>query len=816
MVKYSNLTPQTWNSMNRSRYLRAVNRENLSVRSQFALLIRLLSLMACVGLVGSNLVSCHQVKAQGPQQLKDQIDWQTMLAEHDMVWKRFPKAWDEGPFLGNGEQGTLLRQLDPKTLRWDVGCSAAHDHRPFEKDDLAEKHVEVLNRGRLFIGHLTLVTPTDLATCDARLSLWDAEATGTFASENRGGTLAWKTLVHATQPVMYFEFTADGDLADSDFVYVPEQALNPRVERGKKLPANKGQKKVRTPANPATEVKTIEGVETAVQNLTAGGQTAVAWFKKRTGKTTQLWLSVQHSYPESDAVDLAITAVKTASRVDRSTWIQGHRDWWHDYYAASFVSTGDPFWDSFYWIQQYKLACATRDRGWVIDNQGPWLQPTGWNAVWWNLNVQLSHTGVYQANRRGMGSALSYRLDINRDNLARNVALPFRSDSYAIGRTSSGWDFLGHAGQPGGRPPMDGNVGRETANLLWALFNVDTEYRYWVDTQLRDDVLYPLLVRAVNYYRHFLVKEKDGLYHLPQTYSPEYRKASDCTYDLDFLRWGVGRLIELADEKKLTDRDEPLLKVWRDLDANLVPVHAGPNGRMIGRGVPLSGGHRHWSHLMAVYPLRTLTPETEADRELIQKSVDHWHSFGRGIAGYAFTSASCMESMLGDGDQALAYLQQLKSYLKPNTFYSEIGLPVMETPLHGATAIQEMMLQSWGGRLRVFPAVPKEWPDVQFARFRGEGGYLVSGNYVDGAAEWVLVQAAQTESAGVTEVDPQMGDADWSASKGTMVKKTAAGVYQIKTQPGDTVLFWPKGTAVPEPVLQPVTRRGKAYRFGLP
>ena len=54
---------------------------------------------------------------------------------------------------------------------------------------------------------------------------------------------------------------------------------------------------------------------------------------------------------------------------------------------------------------------------------------------------------------------------------------------------------------------------------------------------------------------------------------------------------------------------------------------------MIGRKVPLSGGHRHWSHLMAVYPLRTLTPEKDADRKLIQKSVDHWHSFGRGIAG---------------------------------------------------------------------------------------------------------------------------------------------------------------------------------------
>ena len=776
---------------------------------------KLLLLVACVGLINS-LVCCPQTEAQttSTPQVNDRIDWQAMLAEHDMVWKRFPKNWYEGPFLGNGEQGTLLRQLDKKTLRWDVGCSAAHDHRSVDKDDLTEKHVEVLNRGRLFIGHLELVSPKNLTTCDARLSLWNAEVNGAFTSEKSGGRLIWKTLVHATQPVMYFEFIAEGDLADADFVYVPEQPLNPRVERAKKLPAGRVKKKrERVPANPPTKVETIDGVETAVQDLVAGGQTAVAWSKRRNGKFTQLWLSVQHSYPESNAVKLAVAAVKKASQADQSKWVAQHRDWWHAYYPQSFVSTGDPFWDSFYWIQQYKLACATRDQGWVIDNQGPWLQPTAWNAVWWNLNVQLSHTGVYQANRRGMGSALSHRLDINRDNLARNVAEPYRADSYAIGRTSSGWDFLGHAGQPGGRPPMDGNIGRETANLLWALFNVDTEYRYWVDTQLRDEVLYPLLVRAVNYYRHFLVKEKDGLYHLPETYSPEYRKAKDCTYDIDYLHWGVARLIELAEEKKLSDSDEPLLKVWKDLDANLVPAHIGPNGRMIGKGVPLSGGHRHWSHLMAVYPLRRLTPETKAGRELIQKSVDHWHSFGRGIAGYAYTSASCMESMLGDGDQALVYLNQLKSYLKPNTFYSEIGLPVMETPLHGATAIQEMLLQSWGGRLRVFPAVPSEWPDAQFARFRGEGGFLVSGNYADGAAEWVLVEA---EKGGVTEVDPQMEDASWSASESATVKKTATGIYQIKMQPGDTVLFWPKGEFAPRLLLTPVKRRGKAKHFGLP
>ena len=55
--------------------------------------------------------------------------WPDMLDKHDMVWGSLPDSWDEAPFLGNGEQGTLMYKLDNQTLRWDVGCSAAHDHR---------------------------------------------------------------------------------------------------------------------------------------------------------------------------------------------------------------------------------------------------------------------------------------------------------------------------------------------------------------------------------------------------------------------------------------------------------------------------------------------------------------------------------------------------------------------------------------------------------------------------------------------------------------------------------------------------------------
>ena len=747
---------------------------------------------------------------QAANPLVEKVDWPSFMANHDLVWNTLPDQWFNAPFLGNGEQGTLLYKLDERTLRWDVGCSAAHEHRPFEQDDHSEKNPTVLNRGRHFIGHLELELPADVSGFHGRLSLWNAEATGTLTAD--GGSLEFSTLVHATEPVMRFELEGKGSLKEAKLVYVAEEARNPRAVRA--LTLKKPVEEKRIPVNPSPELATLsDGVQTAVQNLVAGGQTAVAWLEKTVGGKTQLWISVKHSFPGKDAIDTAVNAVREAAKADQAIWLQAHRNWWHSYYPQSFISTGDSYWDSFYWIQQYKLACATRDKGWIIDNQGPWLQTTAWPSLWWNLNVQLSHSGGYTANRRGMVSAMSHRLDINRDNLAKNVAEPYRSDSYAIGRSTSGWDLLGEAGQPGGRAPLDPKIGRETGNLLWGIHNIDMEYRYWQDTSLRDSVLYPLLTRAVNYYRHFLVKNENDQLCLPETYSPEYKIAADCTYDIDLLGWGVGRLLELANEKGLSEKEEPLLPAWKEIQNKLVPVHVDEeSGRMIGRDVELSGRHRHWSHLMAIYPLRTLTPTTAADRELIDRSLTHWHSFGRAM-GYSFTGGACMAALLGDGERALNFLNGLKSFLQPNTFYYEIDhLPVMETPLHGATAIQEMLLQSWNGRLRVFPAVPEEWPDIQFHQLRGEGSFLVSARREKNKTQWVLVKA---EKGGTIEIDPQLENAQWLAAKNVKVNGNS-GVYTIETAPGDWVLFWPENQAQPETNVTPIASRNGKYHFGIP
>jgi hypothetical protein len=50
-----------------------------------------------------------------------------------------------------------------------------------------------------------------------------------------------------------------------------------------------------------------------------------------------------------------------------------------------------------------------------------------------------------------------------------------------------------------------------------------------------------------------------------------------------------------------------------------------------------------------------------------------------------------------------------------------------------------MVLQSWDQVIRIFPAMPKEWPDAAFDRFRTEGAFLVSAVRKSGATQWIAI-----------------------------------------------------------------------------
>src|SRR3954454_4983963 len=99
---------------------------------------------------------------------------------------------------------------------------------------------------------------------------------------------------------------------------------------------------------------------------------------------------------------------------------------------------------------------------------GPWLEPTPWPAVWWNLNVQLECWLIHGFNHPELDS-LATTLRQNQEQLSANVPAAYRGDSSCIGHGS---DMSVNRGV--GRP----GTGAETGVLTWALPNVWLSYRH--------------------------------------------------------------------------------------------------------------------------------------------------------------------------------------------------------------------------------------------------------------------------------------------------------------------------------------------------
>lgn len=666
----------------------------------------------------SAVVRSAGTRAGSPWKLRDTMTtdgaWERFLRGQDLLWTRLPALWHEGPFLGDGLLGSMVYQ-EPgaNQIRFTVQHGRVQDHRP--------EFGSGWGTCRLPVGHLTLEPVGTITAVNWRLSLWNAELTGTVTTT--AGTLTLSALIH--DEVFAARVTADGGERVT-WTFRPEEAVSPR-RISEAPPAG-------YTANPPWTTRTADdGTEQVLQPLIGGGQTATAY--RRTGH--DLLLGVGHSSPSGTAAEA--DSLRNLRRAASYTALRRrHTRWWHEFYRKSFVSFPDQRLQSFHWIQLYKVASASRAGGPVMATSGPWLEPTPWPAVWWNLNVQLEYWLIHGFNHPELDS-LATTLRQNQEQLIANVPAAYRADSSGIGRSSDMFADRG-VGRPG--------TGAETGDLTWALHNVWLSYRHSMDKSLLRDTVYPVLRRAINYYLHFLTPGSDGRLHLPSTLSPEYPVVppQDTNYDLALIRWGCRTLLESAE---LLSIDDELKPRWQEVLTRLTPYPVDDNGFMIGADTPYAQSHRHYSHLLMVYPLYLVNWDQPESRGLISKSVAHWHALTGAHRGYSYTGAASMYAMTGDGDTALTYLRKFfdpttRYPCRANTHYTEAG-PVIETPLSASQSLHDMFCQSWGGVIRVFPAVPAAWADVTLHDFRTQGAFLVSAVRKAGKTRFIRIRSLAGE-----------------------------------------------------------------------
>jgi len=728
------------------------------------------------------------------------INWAKSLHRCDMVFDTLTTQWEEGAFTGNGLLGAMVYMKDSNALRIEIGRTDVADHRK-------EPMNELIGKARLPIGHFVLRPQGKILQNTARVDLWNAEIRGRITTTT--GSIEWTCRTLWQTNVIWLQTKTSGNEQLYSWEWVAEQSVSTRISfPNQTAPAG-------YQANPPGQLKIVKSQPNTQyyhQPMIAGGSYSTAWTVKQTGiGNKNILISVGYSKNDDVSDGEALDNILQASALPNlEPLIAAHQQAWHSFYQKSYLSMPDAKLESFYWIQMYKLASASGKGKPLIDLMGPWFRATPWPAYWWNLNTQLTYSPLYTSNHLEIASVLPATINANTNNLIQNVPVAYRYNSLALGR----------AGGIGMNAPVTVDSDTlhkknpmpelEMGNATWLLYYYWLQYRYSMDKKVLT-TLFPLLKRSINYYLNVARKDSTGIYHLPYTASPEYPGGvtRDCNYDLSGLRWGLQTLLE-AD--KILGAKDPLRMRWQEVLDHLVAYPTDTNGLRIGADVAFTVSHRHYSHLLMIYPYHLLNWEQPENRDLIKKSLAHWHSMPGSLQGYSFTGGASIYATMGQGGKAKDYLHTLiNKFVKPNTMYLESG-PVIETPLAAAASIQEMFLQSWGGKIRVFPALPDDWADATFKDLRAEGAFLISAVRKNKETKWVKIKA---EADGTCIVQPNLKGI--IKIKSNVAMKFIAkenNTYQINLKKGEEVILYSEESELKNKLKEVEWSNGVLNPFG--
>ncbi len=720
--------------------------------------------------------------------------------EHDLVFPRLATSWDEGIPLGNGMLGALLWEKDGK-LRISLDRADLWDLRPMEnmqgdrfRFDWVIRQVWKDNyravQEQFDVPYSREPAPTKIPAAALE---WDLRELGTVKSvrlhlDQALCEITWESgarllcFVHATEPVGWIALEGAGD------ENLPELDMPDYHFADSRASMETSRTDLRRLGYPAGQVRHTSHSLTGEQEGWGGMDYQVQVEMSRSGKKslTAAW-SVSRSLPgypvQEPASSVAAGALERGFEADLRT----HRDWWGKYWAQSSVSLPDSVLEKQWYLEQYKFGAASRRGAPPIALQGVWTADNGQLPPWkgdfhHDLNTELSYWSCYSANHLEEGLAFPDWLWETRQAAAR-----FAREYFGTG----GWNMPGVTTLTS--EPMGGWIQYSFSPTTgaWLAQHFYLHWRYSMDTVFLAERAYPYLQAVAQHLEELAQKDPSGMLKLPLSSSPEINDNSihawfmqTTNYDLALIRWLVEKTSELAGvlgKQQEADHYLELLSRWPGLS-----VSARNGALEVAPGISLPQSHRHFSHLMAIHPLGLIDlSHGESDSLIIQASLHELDSLGPDQwTGYSYSWLGNLEARAGNGDRAAEALRIFSTcFCLPNSFHvngdqsgtGKSGFTYRPFTLEGnfafAAGIQEMLIQSHTGTIRLFPAIPADWKDVSFRQLRAEGAFLVSARMEGGMVRSLEVIA---EKGGVLRLADPFGKAGYTGGE-MMMEETDGG-----------------------------------------
>lgn len=674
--------------------------------------------------------------------------------------------WDEGLPLGNGKIGSLVYGSNPlkitvdRTDLWDlrpneVTLEKGFNFKNLVKLSMSGKDEDWKERERLFedvfMGkpYPSKITAGHIELC------FDEDAKNIYYTLDINNPIV---KIYADNRYIAEVFVFDEP--NAGVIKLHEKAeinlhvpayLSGKPEGGSGIGDNAGKMSL---GYPEARFFENDGFKWYEQNTRTDYSFGIVTYK--TGD--EIYYTLVTTDDDKNYINCAKNLLLKASEKGYGKILDEHKKTWRKFWTKSSVKTGDNLIDETYKKSWYLFKCCSKKGGYPMPLQGVWTADNDCLPPWkgdyhHDTNTELSYQSYLKANRVEEGEAFIeylWKLKPTYERFAKEFfgvdGLLIPSCSTLDGKAMGGW------AQYSLSPTM----------TIWAAQSFDEYYLYAGDEDFLKARAYPFF-KEVGQAIIGLLQEKNGKYYLPVSTSPEIfdntRKSylePNSNFDLALIIYLFRTLKGYAET--LGENAEKYERILEKLD----DIAIDDSGIiMLDKTQYLPETHRHFSHLMCLYPLHLINYDTERHKEIYENTILNLETLGTGYwVGFSFAMSAQIYAMAKKGNAAAERLGQFcKGFVAENGFhlngdYKHYGYTwfhyrpfTLESLFGFCDALHEMLLQDHQGCIELFPAIPDEWRrGVAFKNLRSRGSLLISATFLNGEINTLEVKSPKETS----------------------------------------------------------------------